>query len=58
MFSSIPIWLLPVWTLGVPLIWAIVDYSLMPKVDARRSSSLANDPLGDGSRSMQQPAYA
>ena len=31
MSSMLPIWLLPFWTLGVPLLWGIVDLMQMPR---------------------------
>lgn len=38
MGSMLPIWLLPLWTLGVPLVWGIVALVQMPNTAARGES--------------------
>lgn len=31
MINVLPIWILPFWTLGVPLVWAIMELARLPK---------------------------
>ena len=35
MSNLLPIWLLPLWILGAPLVWGIVALAHMPKTAAR-----------------------
>lgn len=39
MGNLLPIWLLPLWTLGVPLVWGIVALARMPKTATRDPGS-------------------
>lgn len=40
MEGLIAIWMLPAWTIGVPLLWAMFDLARMPRASVKRQSGV------------------